>query len=155
MADSSVSIEDHIQEQASRVLCLAADISTKVRNADGINVNLIKDYMGRLNQWYWELPLMMQLATLSGRYSEIFSPFQKRAIFQVHLQSLGVATLLNRPLLVTIAEAEIAGTWTFDDTVEKYKVYQDYCVLATQQASRIAAMLQLDGNMPKHCWMTM
>jgi hypothetical protein len=131
------------------------EISTKVRRAPVPTVQLVEDHMERLNQWYWELPPMMQLAGLYSGFSEIFSHFQKRSILLVHMQSLNAIVLLHRPLLGAIAKSQLAGTWAFDSTVQKYIVYQEYCVVAAQQASRIAAILQLDRKMPKHCWMTM
>jgi len=70
------------------------------------------------------------------------------------MQSLSAVALVHRPVLIAIAKSQLAGTWALNNTVEKYCVYQDYCIVAAQQASRIAAILQHDGQVPRHCWMT-
>jgi hypothetical protein len=144
-----------IQEQAYRAGCLAVDIDTKVRRARGASVQLIKAHMKKLNEWYWALPPTMQLGMLSSGKSEIFSYSQKLSILLVHVQSLSAVALLHRPVLIAIAKSQLAGTWASDNTIERYDAYEEYCVVAAQQVARIAAILQLDGRMPKHCWMTM
>jgi hypothetical protein len=144
-----------IQEQGYHAGCLAVEIGIKVRRARGASVQLIKIHMKKLNEWYWALPPTMQLAMLSSDRSEIFSYSQRLSILLIHMQSLSAVALLHRPVLIAIAKSQLAGTWALDNTIERYDAFEEYCVVAAQQVSRIAAIIQLDGRMPKHCWMTM
>lgn len=127
---------------------IAVEIATDVWYTKQPSVQVIEGNMERLNRWYPDLPLMMQLAMLNGKYLEIFSYFQKRSVLLVYRLSFGAMTLLHRPVLIAIANSQLAGIWELDSTAEECCVYQEYCFIAAQQASRIAAI-------PKHCWIIM
>jgi len=153
--DSSHSIEASIQDQVSKIGFLAAEMSRNVRALPDRDMMNLRNHTERLDAWYRELPQMMHLSTLNSPHNTIFSPIQRRSILLMHMFFLSVVALLHRKLLVAIADSRESGTWDFDPSHSEANRYQEYCIIAAQQAARIASLLQFEGNIPKHNWVAM
>jgi len=150
--DSSHSIEASIQDQVSKIGFLAAEMSRDIQALPETDIKTIKNHTEKLDAWHRELPPMMHLSTLNSPHNTIFSPIQRRSILLMHMFFLSAVALLHRKLLVAIADSREAGTWGFDASQAQAYRYQEYCIIAAQQAARIASLLEFDGNIPKHSW---
>ncbi|KAF2087681.1 hypothetical protein K490DRAFT_41763 [Saccharata proteae CBS 121410] len=155
-AETPPSENDDIYEQAIKIGLISRDIAETLRTSTvPIAHPLVEKLIQIVDDWYKDLPPMMQLSGLndSERSSQL-SFFQKRAVLMVHVLYLGVVISLYRGLVVMGAERPLQTT-NINAGVNDLDA-QDYRVrltVAAHQMARILNLITFDGIMTKRCWL--
>ncbi|KAH7093709.1 hypothetical protein FB567DRAFT_610283 [Paraphoma chrysanthemicola] len=152
---ASMSIDELIHSQTSKIGLLAAEIARTLASPERAtreNVNMLTQ---KLQAWRTEVPLMLQIPTLTSSNPPDLTLYQRRAILMVHIMYLGALVLLYRQLLVATAETQLTdgASWNSNISVLDANRYRDECAVAAQQMARILGLISFDGTLTKRCWL--
>ncbi|KAL6705020.1 hypothetical protein ACN47E_007423 [Coniothyrium glycines] len=147
-------IDELIHFQVCKIGLIAADIAKTLASPEAATRDNVSTLQLRLEAWRLEMPLMLQIPTLTSTTPPDLNTYQRRAIFMVHIMYLGALVLLYRQLLVATAESQqtsgAAQNPSFSPS--EIRAYRDECALAAQQISRLLELISFDGTLTKRCW---
>ncbi|KAF2737426.1 hypothetical protein EJ04DRAFT_488080 [Polyplosphaeria fusca] len=150
----SMTVDEMIHIQTSKIGLVAAEIAKTLASPESVTRENIGMLAGKLEKWRLEVPLIMQMPTLTSNNPPDMTLYQRRAILMVHIMYLGAVMFLFRQLLVAAAETQLTdgAAWSLNLTVEEARNHRHECAVAAQQVVRILRLVSLDGTMTKRCW---
>ncbi|KAH5132671.1 hypothetical protein HBI73_084470 [Parastagonospora nodorum] len=149
-----MTIDELIHTQTSKIGIIAAEITRAMSSPELATRDNITLLSKKLEAWRVEVPLMLQIPTLTSADPAVLDPYQRRAILMVHIMYLGALVLLYRQLLVATAETQLTdgAAWNTNITESEARGYRDECAMAAQQMARILNLISYDGTLTRRCW---
>ena len=149
-------MENEIQAQMSAVGLIVASILQDVYKSTTIVFSIVKKHSKELDEWKGSLPFMMQLSSLTAQDSgHRYQEKHRRSLILVHVMQIGAQILLQRRLLVAMAECRINNRWTLDGSPEEGARIQNECVKAARTCVELLDVLGYTKNMFRRCWLCM
>ncbi|KAF2030255.1 hypothetical protein EK21DRAFT_112174 [Setomelanomma holmii] len=152
---ATMTIDELIHNQTSKIGLLAAEIAKTLAAPERATRENVFMLTSKLEAWRVEVPLMLQIPTLTSNNPPGLTLYQRRAILMVHIMYLGALVLLYRQLLVATAETQLTdgAAWNTDISVNDAHRYRDECAVAAQQMARILGLISFDGTLTRRCWL--
>ncbi|KAF1951514.1 hypothetical protein CC80DRAFT_553167 [Byssothecium circinans] len=150
-----MTIDEQIHIQTSKIGLVAAEIAKTITSPELATRGNITKLTGMLEAWRLEVPLMLQITTLTSSTPPPLTLYQRRAVLMVHIMYLGALILLYRQLLVATAEKQLTdgAAWNLDLSAAEVVRYRNECSMAGQQIARILGLISFDGTLTKRCWL--
>jgi hypothetical protein len=135
---------------------LAAYISLDLKTSIQPKAALASAHLESLNEWHRTLPPPMQLSRLSLANPLSMNHNTKRSLLQLHILFLGLLVEPFRDHLLDAARFRLGETISNDlRDVDTLAHVEEQCVLAARQSARVTSLLQIDGLIRSHCWVSM
>jgi hypothetical protein len=116
-----------------------------------LSIERTQQYRQKATQWLDNLPPIMRLSSLLR--NEGLTRLQRRSIFLVHLQYLGVLLLLCRRHLFHLATIHQETSWELDGDVEDAMNFAGEAIEAAVETTRLMEILLSEQAIYKRCWM--
>jgi len=139
----------------SAVGLMMASILQDVYKSTTVVFSIVKKHSEELERWKSSLPLQMQLSSLAAHDQSRYQEKHRRSLILVHVMQIGAQILLQRRLLVAIAECRMNNRWTLDGSPEEGARIQDECVKAAHTCVELLEILGYTRNMFRRCWLCM
>ncbi|KAF2848396.1 hypothetical protein T440DRAFT_401498 [Plenodomus tracheiphilus IPT5] len=148
-------VDELIHVQTSKIGLIAAEIAKVLASPELATRENITMLTQKLEHWRLDVPLMLQIPTLTSNTPPDMTIFERRAILMVHIMYLGALVLLYRQLLVATAEAQLTdGAASHSNfSPNDARRYRNECATAAQQIARILKLISFDGTLTKRCWL--
>ncbi|KAJ4535828.1 hypothetical protein HRR86_001966 [Exophiala dermatitidis] len=153
IAEPVPSLENAIQAQMSAVGILMANILRDVYRSSSAVFSIVKKHARILDDWRRSLPGYMQLSAILDSSSENLEEKHRRSLVLVHIMGYGAQILLQRRLLVAMAECKMNKRWTLDGSREEGAAVHQECVTAAVTCVQLLEFLSYTGNMLRRCWL--
>jgi hypothetical protein len=168
-----ITIDELIHTQTSKIGLIAAEIAKTLSSPELTTQENVTMLTQKLETWRQEVPLMLQIPTLTSSNPPNVNTYQRRAILMVHVRRyhyiilcmltccqmmyLGALILLYRQLLVATAETRLTDGFAWSTNIPEHEArrYRDECAIAAQQMARILDLIAFDGILVKRCWLIM
>ncbi|KAF2133839.1 hypothetical protein P153DRAFT_372395 [Dothidotthia symphoricarpi CBS 119687] len=150
-----ITIDELIHTQTSKIGLIAAEISKTLASPELATRENVTMLTKKLEAWRMEVPIMLQIPTLTSSHPPDLTVYQRRAILMVHIMYLGALILLYRQLLVATAESQLTGdaACNLNFSADDSRRHRDECAVAAQQITRILGLIHFDGTLTKRCWL--
>ncbi|KAJ4337110.1 hypothetical protein N0V87_004963 [Didymella glomerata] len=152
---ASDTIDELIHAQTSKIGLIAAEIAKTLAAPELATRDNVHMLTQKLETWRNEVPLILQLPTLTSKGPSELSLYQRRAILMVHIMYLGAVILIYRQLLVATAEGQLtdgaSNSLTFSS--EDARGFRNECAIAGQTIARILRLIAFDGTLTRRCWL--
>ncbi|KAJ8107324.1 hypothetical protein OPT61_g8944 [Boeremia exigua] len=152
---TSDTIDELIHTQTSKIGLIAAEIAKTLAAPELATRENVDMLTQKLETWRLEVPLILQLPTLTSEGPSDLSLYQRRAILMVHIMYLGAVILIYRQLLVATAEGQLtdgaASSLSFSGTDARR--FRNECAIAGQTIARILRLISFDGTLTRRCWL--
>jgi hypothetical protein len=150
-------IENDIQAQISAVGLMTASIVQDVYNLEYRSsvFAIVNKHYAILQQWEARLPPPMKLAELKKESGNFYAEAHRRSLILVHVIFFGAQILLQRRLLVAIAQERINRTWTLDGSFVEGQAIERQCVTAAEEIVYLLDLLGYTRHMFRRCWLCM
>ncbi|UPX20046.1 uncharacterized protein EKO05_0010292 [Ascochyta rabiei] len=152
---ASDTIDELIHTQTSKVGLIAAEIAKTLAAPELATRENVDMLTRKLEIWRTEVPLILQLPTLTSEVPSELSLYQRRAILMVHIMYLGAVVLVYRQLLVATAESQLT-----DGAAKKLgysshdaRGFRNECAIAASTIARILRLIAFDGTLTRRCWL--
>ncbi|KAJ4361744.1 hypothetical protein N0V95_001637 [Ascochyta clinopodiicola] len=148
-------IDELIHTQTSKIGLIAAEIAKTLAAPELATRENVDMLTRKLEVWRVEVPLILQLPTLTSETPSELSLYQRRAILMVHIMYLGAVILIYRQLLVATAEGQLTDgaanhlTYSSQDA----RRFRNECAIAAQTIARILRLISFDGTLTRRCWL--
>ena len=116
---------------------------------------IVKKHQRILAEWEAGLPPVMKLAELKKESGNFYAEAHRRSMILVHVMFFGAQILLQRRLLVTIAQERMHKRWTLDGTYEEGRAIEHQCIAAAEECVNLLAVLGYTRPMFRRCWLCM
>ncbi|OCT52784.1 hypothetical protein CLCR_09732 [Cladophialophora carrionii] len=147
-------IENDIQAQLSAVGLMMAKIVQDVYNSRPMGIfSLARRHSQTLQAWKDSLPPTMKLAELKKEEGNVFIEPHRRSLILVHVMFFGAQMLLQRRLLVTMAQERMNRRWTLDGSYEDGRVIEQQCIAAAEECVYLLDVLGYTRHMFRRCWL--
>ncbi|KAF9697665.1 hypothetical protein EKO04_004009 [Ascochyta lentis] len=152
---ASDTIDELIHTQTSKVGLIAAEIAKTLAAPELATRENVETLTQKLETWRKEVPLILQLPTLTSEGPSDLSLYQKRAILMVHIMYLGAVILVYRQLLVATAEGQLTDGATNHLMYSQHdaRKFRNECAIAAQTIARILRLIAFDGTLTRRCWL--
>ncbi|KAI8930850.1 hypothetical protein NX059_011869 [Plenodomus lindquistii] len=149
-----VTVNELIHFQMSKIALIAAEIAKTLASPELATRSNITTLTHKLEQWRLEVPLMLQIPTLTSDNPPDMTIFERRAVLMLHIMYLGALVLLYRQLLVATAETQLTDGAASHHNIaaNDARIYRNECAIAAQQIARILDLIQFDGTLTRRCW---
>ncbi|KAJ9616918.1 hypothetical protein H2200_000638 [Cladophialophora chaetospira] len=146
--------ENDIQRQLSAVGLLMANILKDIYGSNRAGIfELVQRHMDNLQEWETSLPPEMKLVELKQEQGNVFNEPHRRSLILVHVMFLGARMLLQRKLLVTMAQERMNRRWTLDGSYEEGRAIERCCVAAAEECVTLLDVLGYTRHMFRRCWL--
>ncbi|KIW68790.1 hypothetical protein PV04_04711 [Phialophora macrospora] len=147
-------IENDIQAQLSTVGLLMASIVEDVYKSQPMGIfSLARRHSQKLQAWQASLPPAMKLAELKKEQGNVFIEQHRRSLILVHVMLFGAQMLLQRRLLVTMAEERMNRRWTLDGSYEEGRVIEQQCIAAAEECVYLLVAFGYTRHLFRRCWL--
>ena len=89
-------MDDLIHIQTSKIGLIAAEIAKTLASPESTTRTNIDGLTHKLEVWQSELPVVLQMATLTSPHSPNLTLYQRRAVFMVHVRSSGLGEVIPK-----------------------------------------------------------
>ncbi|KAF1941154.1 hypothetical protein EJ02DRAFT_210547 [Clathrospora elynae] len=150
-----VAVDELIHMQTSKIGLIAAEIAKTLDSPEFATRENVSMLTQKLEAWRVDVPLMLQIPTLTSVNPPDLTSYQRRAILMVHIMYMGALVLLYRQMLVAAAEAQLTygATTTSSISGEDARKYRDECTVAAQNIARILGLISFDNTLTRRCWL--
>ena len=143
------------QERIRALGQLSAYAALALKSATQPKAQQARNHLESLNNWHRTLPPPMQLSRLSLVDPFTMNKAAKRSLLQSHILFLGVFIEPYRDCLGQLGEFRLRNEPMKNDNLGNLIHVEEQCVLAARQSARVASLLQTDGLVRAHCWISM
>lgn len=153
--------ENAIQAQMGAIGIHLANILQDTYRSTPLVFSIVRKHSAILDGWRRSLPPAMQLSSIlessSSSYSSAYGLEDKhrRSLVLVHVMGFGAQILLQRRLLVAMAECKMNNRWMLDGPREEGARIQQECVGAARACVQLLDVLGYTRNMFRRCWLCM
>ncbi|EXJ93934.1 hypothetical protein A1O1_02327 [Capronia coronata CBS 617.96] len=150
-------LDNAIQAQMSAVGILLANILKDVYRSSSVVFSIVRKHSTILEDWRRSLPAPMQLSSIldpgfSGGAG--LEERHRRSLMLVHIMGFGAQILLQRRLLVAMADCEMNKRWTLDGSREEGASIRQECVAAAKSCVQLFDCLgYTTASMFRRCWL--
>ncbi|KAH6621755.1 hypothetical protein C7974DRAFT_210390 [Boeremia exigua] len=148
-------MDEMIHTQTSKVGLIAAEIAKTLASPELATRENVEMLTQKLETWRSEVPLILQLPTLTSEGPSDLTLYQRRAVFMVHIMYLGALILIYRQLLVATAEGQLtdgaSSNLAFSESDARH--FRNECAIAGQTIARILRLISFDGTLTRRCWL--
>ena len=116
---------------------------------------LVNRHTQVLKSWESSLLPRQKLLELKNETGNVYIEPHRRSLILVHVMNFGAQMLLQRRLLVTMAQERMNRRWTLDGTYEDGRVIERDCIAAAQETVELLAVLGYTRHMFRRCWLCM
>ena len=134
---------------------MVASIVQDVYKSSPIVFSIVDKHYAVLRSWEARLPPSMKLKELKKETGNIFIEPHRRSLILVHVMFFGAQMLLQRRLLVTMAQERMSRRWTLDGSYEDGRVIEEQCVAAATECVSLLDVLGYTRHMFRRCWLCM
>ena len=134
---------------------IMAGISQDIYKSSPIMFSIVEKHSRILSQWREDLPREMQLSELVKGSGNVFSEPHWISLVLLHVMFFGAQMLVQRGLLVAMAECGIKGRWTLDGKPEQGARIQQQCVKAAETCVYLLGVLGCTRDMFRRYWLCM
>ncbi|OAP61896.1 hypothetical protein AYL99_04099 [Fonsecaea erecta] len=124
--------ENRIQAEICTVGLMMAGILQDVHKSSSAVFSIVEKHSRILGEWQEKLPDSMKLDALAKGSGNVFPEPQRRALILVHVLFLGAKMMLQRRLLVEMANCRMKRRWTLDGTLMQGESVQRECIEAAE-----------------------
>lgn len=148
-------MENTIQKHLSEVGLMMAGIVEDVYKSKPTVFSMVHKHTKILHEWEAHLPPQMKLAELKKTQGNVFIEPHRRSLVLVHVMYFGAQILLQRRLLVAMAQCRLNRKWTLDGTPAEGTLVQQQCVAAAEETIELLDVLGYTRHMFRRCWLCM
>ncbi|KAF1840741.1 uncharacterized protein K460DRAFT_294507 [Cucurbitaria berberidis CBS 394.84] len=143
-----------LQECVGELGRLGTYIAIDLKTANQPKAVQASVYFESLSEWHRTLPPPMQLSRLSLADPFTMNWDTQRSLLQLHILFLGVFVEPFRTCLVDLGRSRLSNTSIDTNDLGALKHVEEQCVLAARQSARVASLLQTNGLIRSHCWVS-
>lgn len=148
-------MENTIQKYLSEVGLMMADIMEDVYKSKPTVFSMVHKHTKILQDWEARLPPEMKLVELKKTQGNVFIEPHRRSLVLVHVMYFGAQILLQRRLLVAMAQCRLNRKWELDGTPAEGTLVQQQCVAAAEECINLLDVLGYTRHMFRRCWLCM
>ncbi|OQV10927.1 hypothetical protein CLAIMM_14847 [Cladophialophora immunda] len=145
--------ENRIQAEICTVGLMMAGILLDVHKSTSAVFSIVEKHSSILGEWQEKLPDSMKLEALVPGHGNGFPEPERRALILVHVMFLGAKMMLQRRLLVEMANCRMNRRWTLDGTLSQGESIQRECVEAAELCVSLLEILGYTKHKFPRCWL--
>ncbi|KIW99011.1 uncharacterized protein Z519_00674 [Cladophialophora bantiana CBS 173.52] len=145
--------ENRIQAEICTVGLMMAGILLDVYKSSSVVFAIVEKHSRILGDWQEQLPDSMRLDALVPGHGNGYSEPERRALIFVHITFLGAKMMLQKRLLVEMANCRMKRRWTLDGTLRQGESIQGECVEAAELCVHLLDILGYTRHKFRRCWL--